>query len=53
MTIIKKITYDKGEKLEIVGKYKNLFCHVFKKDFIHLFLERGKGGRKRGRETSV
>ena len=24
-----------------------------KKDFIHLFLERGKGGRKRGRETLV
>ena len=25
----------------------------FCKDFIYLFLERGKGGRKRGRETSM
>ena len=26
---------------------------IKKKDFIYLFLQRGKGGRKRGRETSM
>ena len=26
---------------------------VFWKDFIYLFVERGEGGRKRGRETSM
>ena len=29
------------------------YINYFFKDFIYLFLERGKGGRKRGRETSV
>ena len=30
------------------------YCHFFYcKDFIYLFLERGKGRRKTGRETSV
>ena len=32
---------------------KITFVFLFFKDFIYLFLERGKGERKRGRETSV
>ena len=29
------------------------YCYYCLKDFIYLFLERGKGGRKRGRDTSM
>ena len=39
--------------LRVISLSFECFKLKFFKDFIYLFLERGKGGRKRGRETSM
>ena len=35
----------------LIISHLNIFKKIFKKDFICLLLERGEGGRKKGRET--
>ena len=49
---ITKVIFRMDYKVNTYLAQSPILYFIFKKDFIYLFLE-GKGGRKRGRETSM